>query len=190
MRAVLPDERSLESPAPGKTADHPAGTPSDSQMDSLANLAAHTGVGSGVEVGPLRKGPFRSKCLLAESMRNGAGVGPDVALEDYSGKLLVVTLGITDVMERMGLSVSVWGSEDLIAWGSAALVTFRQRQYCGVYSVLLNLARYPEVRYLRVHWDMSHLGRGERGRSQRSPLFGFQVFLEESGARVSSSAVA
>ena len=50
------------------------------------------------------------KCLLSESLRKGDGVGPVVALDEHCCKLLVVTLGITDVVERTGLTVSVWGS--------------------------------------------------------------------------------
>ena len=132
----------------------------------------------------LRNG-LQPKHLLSESIRKGDGIGPVVALDDHSGKLMVVTLGITDVVERTGLTVSVWGSPDQIDWGAKPLLTFRQRQYCGVYSVLLNLAMHTEMRFLRVQWSMDRLGRGER-----IPVFGFEVFVEESGARVSSSAVA
>ncbi len=125
------------------------------------------------------------KRLLPGAVRKGDGIGPVVDLGEYCSKLLVVTLGITDVVERTGLTVSVWGSGDQSEWGSKPLLTFRQRQYCGVYSVLLNMAMHPHVRYLRVQWNMNLWGRGER-----TPLFGFEVFLEESGARVSGSAVA
>jgi hypothetical protein len=147
-------------------------------VDSLARFAASTGVSYGKNV-------HRAKCLLQESVRKGDGVGPVVDLDEYCSKLLVVTLGITDVVERTGLTVSVWGSSDQSDWGASPLLTFRQRQYCGVYSVLLNLARHSNVRYLRVQWTMNRWGKGER-----IPLFGFEVFLEESGARVSTSAVA
>lgn len=125
------------------------------------------------------------KCLLHEAVRTGDGNGPVVALDDHCCKLLVVTLGITDVVERTGLTVSIWGSADQFDWGNKPLVTFRQRQYCGVYSVLLNLANHSDVGYLRVEWKMSRWGKGER-----TPLFGFEVFLQESGARISNSAVA
>jgi hypothetical protein len=127
----------------------------------------------------------RPKCLLTESMRRGDGIGPVVSLDEFGAKLLVVTLDITNVVERTGLTVSVWGSADQSDWGAKPLVTFRQRQYCGVYSVLLNMAVHADVRYLRVQWSMNRWGRTER-----IPLFGFEVFAEESGARVSSSAFA
>jgi hypothetical protein len=154
---------------------------SPDSVTSLARFAAGSGAPSGDLLA--NKNISRPKCLLPESVRNGDGAGPVVALGEHCSKLLVVTLGITDVVERTGLTVSVWGSPDEQEWGSAPLVTFRQRQYCGVYSVLLNMAMYNDVRYLRVQWNMKHWGK-----SERVPLFGFEVFLEESGARVSGSA--
>src|SRR5580658_9759089 len=158
----------------------------DSQVSSLARFAASTGARvTGDLFSRPEKNIPRPKCLLAESVRTGDGVGPAVPLDEHSCKLLVVTLGITDVVERTGLTVSVWGSSDQNEWGAQPLLTFRQRQYCGVYSVLLNLAMHTDVRYLRVQWNMNRWGRGER-----TPLFGFEVFLEESGARVSGSALA
>jgi hypothetical protein len=158
----------------------------DSEVSSLARFAASSGTRvMSDRFSHSEKNTSRAKCLLAESVRMGDGVGPAVPLDEHSCKLLVVTLGITDVVERTGLTVSVWGSPDQDEWGSKPLLTFRQRQYCGVYSVLLNLAMHTDVRYLRVQWNMNRWGRGER-----TPLFGFQVFLEESGARVSGSAVA
>jgi hypothetical protein len=160
------------------------------QVSSLARFAASSGGSlTGEVLGFQDRQSGRNlappKCLLVESVRKGDGVGPIVALDQYCSKLLVVTLGITDVVERTGLTVSVWGSSDQKEWGSQPLLTFRQRQYCGVYSVLLNMATHTDVRYLRVQWNMNRWGRGER-----TPLFGFEVFLEESGARVSGSAVA
>jgi hypothetical protein len=157
----------------------------DDSVDSLARFAASTGVGLPSDRFGYGKNVHQAKCLLQESVRKGDGIGPVVDLDEYCSKLLVVTLGITDVVERTGLTVSVWGSSDQSDWGAGPLLTFRQRQYCGVYSVLLNLARHSNVRYLRVQWAMNRWGKGER-----TPLFGFEVFLEESGARVSSSAVA
>ncbi len=131
------------------------------------------------------KSGSEAKCLLADSVHRTDGFGPAVDLDDYCGKLLVVTLGVNEVVERTGLTISVWGSRDETDWGMKPLMTLRQRQYCGVYSALLNLSQHPDVRSLRVQWSMSRWGKGER-----VAQFGFQVFLEESGARVSSSACA
>jgi hypothetical protein len=156
----------------------------DDPASSLAGLAATL---PDEVVGGLARRPRNTgqpKCLLAEALRSGEGVGPVATLDEYSGKLLVITLEITEVVERTGLTVSVWGSDSQTEWGTEALLRFRQRQYCGVYSVLLNMAARPEIRYLRVGWDTSRWGK-----SERIPAFGFKVFVEESGARVRSSAV-
>lgn len=151
-------------------------------MTSLTDFAGGYGAAARVDCNGKVNRP---KCLLPEAIRKGDGVGPVVALDEYCSKLLVVTLDITNVVERTGLTVSIWGSPDQTEWGVKPLVTFRQRQYCGVYSVLLNMASHPGVRYVRVQWSTNRWGR-----TARTPLFGFEVFVEESGARVSSSAFA
>jgi hypothetical protein len=156
----------------------------DHPVNALARFAASSGASVAGDLFD-SSSASRPKCLLPESIRTDDGIGPVVSLDEYSGKLLVVTLGITDVVERTGLTVSVWGSQDQVEWGAKPILTFRQRQYCGVYSVLLNMAMHPDLRHLRVQWNMNRWGKGER-----VPLFGFEVFLEESGARVSSSALA
>jgi len=180
---VMPKQGAPETP---EAIESPAIDSQNDPVVALARFAASSGPSLANDLSDAAgKNISRPKCLLSELVRKGDGVGPIVALDDYSSKLLVVTLGISDVVERTGLSVSVWGSKDQTEWGSKPLVSFRQRQYCGVYSVLLNMAMHTELRYLRVHWNMNRWGRGER-----IPQFGFEVFLEESGARVSGSAVA
>lgn len=174
---AMPTELGNETP--------PAGTHSDPTVASLARFAATSTETLGADLFESPKNVSRPKCLLPESVRRDNGTGPVMALDEYCCKLLVVTLGIVDVVERTGLTVSVWGSPDGIDWGAKPMVSFRERQYCGVYSVLLNLAMHGEIRYLRAQWSMNRWGKGER-----TPVFGFEVFVEESGARISSSAVA
>src|ERR1700685_63578 len=125
------------------------------------------------------KGSREPKCLLPDAVRRIDGFGPAVDLDEYRGKLLVVTLGVTAVVERTGLAVSIWGSPDQMEWGTKPLISLRQTQYCGVYSVLLTLAQRPDIRCLRVAWNMNRWGTGER-----IAQFGFQVFVEESGGAV------
>ncbi len=174
-----------------KLLSDPRETPSTTGVSSLARFAASSSthptaeLPSSAKKNSLSRNISRLKSLLPESIRYTDGTGPVISLDEDHSKLLVATLGITDVVERTGLTVSIWGSPDQEEWGSKPLLTFRQRQYCGVYSALLNLAAHPDVRYLRVQWSMNRWGKGER-----VPLFGFEVFLQESGARVSTSAVA
>src|SRR5690349_3690753 len=120
--------------------------------------------------------------LLPESIARADGIGPEIDLGPNRGKLLVLTLGINRIIEQESLEVSVWGSLDGENWGVRPLATFPPKFYCGLYSTLLNLASRPDLRYARVQWKMSRWTRGEE-----SPMFGFYVYAEESGARMSAA---
>jgi len=117
--------------------------------------------------------------LFPESVARASGEGPVVEAGAFRGKLAVATLGITRTLEQEGLEVSIWGSADGDAWSERPLARFPQKFYCGLYSILLNLSAYPEARYLQVRWKMSRWDRREP-----LPLFGFYVFVEESGSRL------
>lgn len=118
--------------------------------------------------------------LLPESIARADGSGPEIDLGRKRGKLLVLTLGITRILEQQSLEVSIWGSPDGQRWGSRPLAKFPPKFYCGMYSTLLNMAASPDVRFVRVQWKMSRWSKGDA-----LPLSGFYVFAEESGARVS-----
>ena len=122
------------------------------------------------------------KFLLPESIARADGVGPEIDLGADHAKLLVLTLGINRIIEQEGLVVSIWGSSDGLDWGIQPLVSFPQKYYCGMYSVLLNLVKYPDVRYLRTEWRMHRWSKGDV-----TPMFGFYVFAEVSGSRVSTA---
>jgi hypothetical protein len=118
--------------------------------------------------------------LLPESIARADGTGPEVDLGAKRGKLLVLTLGITRILEQESLEVTVCGSPDGQKWESAPLAKFPPKFYCGLYSILLNLGSRENVRFLRVHWKMSRWSKRES-----MPMFGFYVYAEESGTRVS-----
>jgi hypothetical protein len=123
--------------------------------------------------------------LLPESIARSDGKGPEIDLGSKQGKLLVLTLGVTRILEQESLEVSVWGSTDGENWGSRPLATFPPKFYCGIYSILLNLVSRADVQYLRVQWKMSRWSRQDV-----TPMFGFYLYAEESGARVNAAAVA
>jgi hypothetical protein len=125
------------------------------------------------------------KFLLPECISRADGVGPKIELGADSGKLLVLTLGINRIVEQERLVVAIWGSPNGVDWGLRPLATFPPKFYCGMYSILLNLSKYPEARYIRSEWKMSRWGKGDQ-----TPLFGFYVFAEESGSRISTGAPA
>ena len=118
--------------------------------------------------------------LLPESIARADGTGPEIDLGSKRGKLLVLTLGITRILEQERLEVTVLGSADGENWDSKPLAKFPPKFYCGLYSILLNLGSRPDVRCLRIHWTMSRWSKRES-----MPMFGFYVYAEESGARVS-----
>ena len=119
------------------------------------------------------------KFLLEETIAQADGFGPELPLGAERAQLAVLTLGITRIVERANIQISVWGSGDRVNWGVQPLALFPPKSYCGMYSILLNLAARPDVQYLRVHWKVSRWGR-----KNAVPMFGFYVFVEASGARI------
>ena len=120
--------------------------------------------------------------LLPESIARADGSGPEIDLGPKRGKLLVLTLGITRILEQESLEVSVWGSSDGESWSARPLAKFPPKYYCGLYSILLNLGSNPDLRYVRVQWKMSRWSKRDT-----LPMFGFYVYAEESGSRVSAA---
>jgi hypothetical protein len=108
--------------------------------------------------------------LLPETVAHQDGRGPEIAL-DQTGTPLLLTLGITRIIEDECLEVSLWGSVDAKHWRQ--LAAFPQKFYCGDYALMLDLSSNPEIRYLRAHWKMGCWSGGER-----KPLFGFHLSAE------------
>jgi len=70
--------------------------------------------------------------LLPESIARADGTGPEFELGPNRGKLLVLTLGITRIIEQESLDVSIWGSSDGENWGLRPLGKFPPKFYCGI----------------------------------------------------------
>ncbi|MEN6534686.1 MAG: hypothetical protein ABFD89_13540 [Bryobacteraceae bacterium] len=112
--------------------------------------------------------------LVPETDIREDGVSQECELGSSSGKMLLVTLGITRIIEQESLDISIWGSADGQDWGAKPVVSFPQKFYCGTYQLLLDLSSRSDVKYVRVQWKMGRWGRGSE-----KPLFGFYVFSEE-----------
>jgi hypothetical protein len=112
--------------------------------------------------------------LLPETTIREAGNGSELDLADSRGRVLLLTLGITRIIEQQSLDLTVWGSIDGKEWGAKPFVGFPQKFYCGTYQILLDLTQHPDVRYLRVKWTAQRWGKGDS-----KPLFGFYVFAQE-----------
>ncbi len=112
--------------------------------------------------------------LIPEAVIREDGVGPEIQLGSAQGKLLLLTLGITRIIEQESLEVAVWGSAEGTDWGARPLLSLPQKFYCGVYRFLLDLSESPQIQYLRAHWKLNRWGRGDP-----TPLFGVWMAVEE-----------
>src|SRR4051794_21819102 len=92
--------------------------------------------------------------LLEETQVNVDGAGPAFRLGKQQGKLLILTLAVSRILERDSILISVWGSVDGKDWGLTPVLSFPPKFYCGFYSARLNLASREDIRYLRVHWHV------------------------------------
>jgi hypothetical protein len=115
--------------------------------------------------------------LLPETTVREAGAGPEISLGSQQGEALVLTLGITRIVEQESLDVSIWGSADGSDWGAKPLVSFPQKFYCGTYQMPIDLSQHPDVRYVRAKWQVSRWGKGDP-----KPLFGLYL-VAQVGAR-------
>src|SRR5271165_6719989 len=96
--------------------------------------------------------------LLPETVARQDGSGAEITLEN-GGRPVLLTLGITRIIEQADLDVSIWGSPDGKQWRHMA--AFPQKSYCGTYSMVLDLARNPDIRHLRTQWKMGRWGGAE-----------------------------
>ena len=111
--------------------------------------------------------------LLPETTVREAGAGTEISLGNQQGAALMLTLGITRIIEQESLDVSIWGSPDGTEWGAKPLLSFPQKFYCGTYQVVLDLGHHPTVRFLRAKWQVNRWGKGEP-----KPLFTLYLVAE------------
>ena len=111
--------------------------------------------------------------LAPETKVEADGAGPALELGSSAGRTLLLTLGITKIVEQQSLDVSVWGSADGTDWGAKPLTAFPQKFYTGTYTILLDLAGRPEVRHVQARWKVARWGVGST-----KPMFIFYLFAE------------
>jgi hypothetical protein len=100
--------------------------------------------------------------------------GPALDVSPAGGRVFLLTLGITDVIEQESLDVSVQGSADGTTWDPKPLAAFPQKFYREEVSLLLDLSAKPEVKFIRAHWEVNRWGRGSE-----TPRFEFCVTVRE-----------
>src|SRR5712691_7895453 len=87
------------------------------------------------------------------------GDGPILELKS-EGRVFLLTLAITNIIEQESLDVSVHGSTDGATWDLKPIVAFPQRFYREEVPLLLDLTARPEVKFIRAHWEVARWGRG------------------------------
>lgn len=112
--------------------------------------------------------------LVPETTVREAGTGPDIVLGGERGGTLILTLGITRIIEQESLDISIWGSADGKDFGTKPLISFPQKFYCGTYQILLDLSEHENITHLRAKWQMNRWGKGDP-----KPLFTVYLFAQQ-----------
>ncbi len=69
--------------------------------------------------------------VAPKTVVNAKGDGPSVDVSIARGRVFLLMLDVTDIIEQESLEVSVFGSVDGAAWGAKALAIFPQKFYRG-----------------------------------------------------------
>ncbi len=107
------------------------------------------------------------------------GDGPAVDVSGAAGRVFLLTLEITRIIEQESLEVIIIGSADGATWGAKPIVSFPQKFYCGQTPLLLDLTAHSDVKFVKAHWEVARWGRGVE-----TPMFEFGVRLKEVPADV------
>jgi hypothetical protein len=105
---------------------------------------------------------------------NAKGDGPVLDVSGVDGRIFLLTLAITRIIEQESIDVSIFGSADGSSWDAKPITAFPQKFYAEEVPLLLNLTGRPEVNFVRAHWEVHRWGRGSE-----IPMFEFCVTLQE-----------
>jgi hypothetical protein len=80
---------------------------------------------------------------------NVKGDGPTLDVSHAAGRVFLLTLAITNIIEQESLDVGVFGSPDGVTWDPKPTAAFPQKFYCEESPLLLDLTTRPEVKFIR-----------------------------------------
>lgn len=102
------------------------------------------------------------------------GDGPAIDIRGAEGRVFLLTLEITEIIEQESIDVSILVSKDGVNWEAKPVVAFPQKFYREEAPLLLNLTGRPDLNFIRAHWEVNRWGRGTV-----TPMFEFSVQLRE-----------
>lgn len=109
-----------------------------------------------------------------KTVATAKGDGPTLDLASAEGRIFLLTLAITNIIEQEALDVSIFTSADGTTWDPKPAVAFPQKFYKSETPILLDLTARPEVKFIRAHWEVNRWGRGTE-----TPMFEFHVTVRE-----------
>lgn len=109
-----------------------------------------------------------------KTVATAKGDGPAIELKPADGRVYLLTLAVTDIVEQESLDISLYGSADGATWDAKPIVAFPQKFYREESPLLLDLTSRPEVKFIRAHWEVARWGRGTE-----TPMFEFHVTARE-----------
>ena len=116
--------------------------------------------------------------IVPETAVEGGGTSEAIELGDAAGRMLLLALGITGVVEQESLDVLIWGSADGEDWGENPVRVFPQKFYQGTSQILCDLSAHPDAKFLRAEWKVNRWGVGST-----TPMFKFYLWAEPFAAR-------
>jgi hypothetical protein len=120
-----------------------------------------------------------TELVATKTVVSAKGDGPAVDVSGAAGRVFLVTLEITRIIEQESLDISIHGSADGATWTAKAVGAFPQQFYRGEFPLLLDLTAHPDVKFVRAQWGVGRWGRGGE-----TPMFEFGVRLKEVPADV------
>jgi len=92
---------------------------------------------------------------------NAKGDGPALDVSRAEGRIFLLTLAITSIIEQESLDVSIFRIGGMApTWDAKPVVAFPQKFYREEIPLLLNLTARPEIKFVRAHWEVARWGRG------------------------------
>ena len=128
---------------------------------------------------------FEAFLVSEKTVATAKGDGPTMELKSSEGRVYLLTLTITDIIEQESLDVMIYGSADGTTWGAKPVTVFPQKFYRASHPLLLDLSAQKEVKFLRAHWEVNRWGRGSE-----TPRFEFSIAIKEVPAEILKEAAA